>query len=124
MVVATHTDSVSTTASEDEFAISESLVPAREIKAVGITHVGLDGILKPPLCLKEDLSKGCGGQLWPAGIVLAKYMLRKHAFDLHGKAMSVPLRSSCYNFPTPLLKICKSNYSYPLIELNSVPVEG
>lgn len=90
-MVACDTEPVLTIGDEDEFAISESLVPAREIKAAGITHVGLDGVLKQPLSLREDPKKGCGGQLWPAGIALAKYMLRKHAFDLHGKTMSVPL---------------------------------
>ncbi|KAK2760979.1 hypothetical protein FQN54_002221 [Arachnomyces sp. PD_36] len=87
MVAAPVTDLVSAHADEDEFAISESLVPAREIKAQGITRVGLDGILKDQLRLKEDLKKGCGGQLWPAGIALAKYMLRNHASDLHGKTI-------------------------------------
>jgi hypothetical protein len=89
MVVVTHADAGSGNANGDDFAISESLVPAREIKAAGITHVGLDGGLKRPLFLKEDLKKGCGGQLWPAGMALAKYMLEKHEFDFHGKTMSV-----------------------------------
>lgn len=71
------------------FDISESLVPIRELKQPGITSVSFDGLLKDPLLLKEDLKKGCGGQLWPAGILLAKYMLREHRMDLLGKTMSV-----------------------------------
>lgn len=96
-------DPVSPNRDEDEFAISESLIPAREIKAAGITHVGLDGFLKQPLSLREDLKKGCGGQLWPAGIVLAKYMLKIHASDLHGKTMSVPISCQGLIFPTQLI---------------------
>lgn len=75
----------------DSFNVSESLVPVRELKAPGITSVSFDGLLKEPLLLKEDLRNGCGGQLWPAGMVLAKYMLREHRSDLLGKTMSVPL---------------------------------
>ncbi|KAL1983549.1 hypothetical protein VTN96DRAFT_10209 [Rasamsonia emersonii] len=69
------------------FDISESLVPIRELKQPGITSVSFDGLLKDPLLLKEDLKKGCGGQLWPAGILLAKYMLREHRMDLLGKTI-------------------------------------
>lgn len=75
--------------SDAPFGISESLVPARELKAAGITSVSFDGLLQEPLLLKEDLKDGCGGQLWPAGMVLAKYMLREHRTDLLGKTMSV-----------------------------------
>lgn len=70
-------------------AISESLVPVRESKTAGTVLLSLDGLLEPPLQINEDLKDGCGGQPWPAGIVLAKYMLRKHKFDLCGKIMSV-----------------------------------
>ncbi|KAG5304024.1 methyltransferase domain-containing protein [Histoplasma capsulatum G186AR] len=66
-------------------AISESLVPVRESKTAGTVLLSLDGLLEPPLQINEDLKDGCGGQPWPAGIVLAKYMLRKHKFDLCGK---------------------------------------
>lgn len=70
-------------------AISESLVPVRENKRAGTVLLSLDGLLQPPLQIKEDLKEGCGGKLWPAGMVLAKYMLRKHKSDLCGKSMSV-----------------------------------
>ncbi|KAL2010157.1 hypothetical protein VTN00DRAFT_5964 [Thermoascus crustaceus] len=73
--------------SDAPFGISESLVPARELKAAGITSVSFDGLLQEPLLLKEDLKDGCGGQLWPAGMVLAKYMLREHRTDLLGKTI-------------------------------------
>lgn len=83
-------DPVPTLSDQDSlFDISESLVPIRELKQPGITSVSFDGLLKDPLLLKEDLKEGCGGQLWPAGILLAKYMLREHRMDLLGKTMSV-----------------------------------
>lgn len=70
------------------FAISEDLVPPAVIKSAGITEIDFDGLLSPPLKLHEDLKNGCGGQLWPAGMVLGKYMLRKRE-ELAGKSMSV-----------------------------------
>jgi hypothetical protein len=69
--------------SEDEapdfLAFGQDLVVPRSIKASGISHIDLDGLLTAPLRLHEDLAEGCGGQLWPAGMVLAKYMLRNPA---------------------------------------------
>ncbi|PGG98307.1 hypothetical protein GX51_06869 [Blastomyces parvus] len=75
------------TLSEPDFplAISESLVPVRDNKTAGTVLLSLEGLLQPPLQIKEDLKDGCGGKLWPAGMVLAKYMLRKHKSDLRGK---------------------------------------
>jgi protein N-lysine methyltransferase METTL21A len=72
---------------DDIFGVSEDLVPPAIIKPAGVSEVDFDGLLTPPLKLQEDLKNGCGGQLWPAGMVLAKYMLRKHADDLTGKTM-------------------------------------
>ncbi|KAL5380338.1 hypothetical protein DPSP01_007912 [Paraphaeosphaeria sporulosa] len=73
--------------SEDNsvFGVSEDLVPPALIKSAGVSEVDFDGLLSPPLKLQEDLKNGCGGQLWPAGMVLSKYMLRKHKSDLNGK---------------------------------------
>lgn len=73
----------------DVFGVSEDLVPPATIKQAGISKVDFDGLLSPPLKLHEDLTNGCGGQLWPAGMVLGKYMLRKHKSDLAGKTMWV-----------------------------------
>ena len=75
--------------SEDNgvFGVSEDLVPPAVIKSAGISEVDFDGLLSPPLKLHEDLKNGCGGQLWPAGMVLSKYMLRKHRDHLEGKEM-------------------------------------
>ncbi|PGG97967.1 hypothetical protein AJ79_09022 [Helicocarpus griseus UAMH5409] len=69
------------------FDISESLVPVRENKSAGTVLLSLDGLLDPPLQIIEDLKDGCGGKLWPAGVVLSKYMLRKHKSDLRGKSI-------------------------------------
>lgn len=71
------------------FDVSESLIPAREVKGIGHCSVSFDGLLSDPLLLKEDLAKGCGGQLWPAGMVLAKYLLRQSHPDIADKTMSV-----------------------------------
>jgi hypothetical protein len=66
-------------------------VPPRELKTAGQSHVSFDGLLQRPLLLKEDLKEGCGGQLWPAGMVLAKYLLRQNQSTLVDKTMSVLL---------------------------------
>lgn len=56
------------------------IAPLPEYKAAGETVIDFDGLLKPApdLRLREDLSEGCGGQTWPAGMTLAKHMLRYH----------------------------------------------
>lgn len=79
--------------SDAPFNVSETLIPFRDIKPVDNSSVSFDGILDNPLVLKEDLKDGCGGQLWPAGMVLAKYLLRRHHSDFSGKTMSVYLYS-------------------------------
>lgn len=77
--------------SEDEkeelIAISEDFVQSPQYKPPETSQVDFDGLLKQPLKLHEDLAKGCGGQLWPAGMVLAKYMLRRESSSLAGKSM-------------------------------------
>lgn len=75
--------------SPEEFVISESLAPRRENSAAVTTDTSFDGLLKDPLHFKEDLKDGCGGQLWPAGMALAKYLLSRHATDLSDKKMWV-----------------------------------
>lgn len=72
-----------------QLLIGESLIPVRERKHAGTTIVTIDGLLKEPLQLKEDLKEGCGGQVWPAGLLLSRYMLEEHATDLVGKTMFV-----------------------------------
>ncbi|KAK4122455.1 hypothetical protein N657DRAFT_576241 [Parathielavia appendiculata] len=59
-------------------AFGDDFAPLPEYKAAGTTEVDFSGLLGEPLKLHEDLKSGCGGQLWPAGMVLAKHMLRYH----------------------------------------------
>lgn len=53
------------------------LPPAEKLQAC-ITTTTFDGLLDEPLQLHEDLAKGCGGQIWPAGELLGKYLLRRY----------------------------------------------
>ncbi|KAM5358669.1 hypothetical protein ACJZ2D_015092 [Fusarium nematophilum] len=62
----------------DAIAVSEDLTPLPTLKAVGVAHVDFDGVLSQPLKLREDVRSGCGGQTWPAGMLLGKHMLRYH----------------------------------------------
>jgi hypothetical protein len=73
----------------DLMEFGKDLVAQPALKAAGTTSIDFDGLLSPPLQLHEDLAGGCGGQLWPAGMVLAKYMLGQHTGDLKGKTMFV-----------------------------------
>ncbi|CAD6505143.1 BgTH12-00638 [Blumeria graminis f. sp. triticale] len=59
-------------------AIGEELTPLPSYKIASTTTISFDNLLDPPLKLHEDLSAGCGGQLWPAGMVLAKHLLHYH----------------------------------------------
>ncbi|KAI1431274.1 putative methyltransferase-domain-containing protein [Xylaria sp. CBS 124048] len=75
---------------DDEFsplAVVQDLAPLPAYKAAGTTETDFDGLLPSgkSLRLHEDLTNGCGGQLWPAGMTLARYMLRYHAGSLAGK---------------------------------------
>ncbi|KAI0452144.1 putative methyltransferase-domain-containing protein [Xylaria acuta] len=68
-------------------ALAEDFTPLPAYKAAGTTETDFDGLLPAggQLRLREDLKNGCGGQLWPAGMTLARYMLRYHAKGLAGK---------------------------------------
>lgn len=79
-------------------AFGEDLAPLPEYKAAGTTAVDFSGLLGEPLKLHEDLKSGCGGQLWPAGMVLAKHMLRYHRDRLQHARMSVALLHSFFSF--------------------------
>ena len=67
--------------------IGQDLAPLPAYKEAGTAKIDVDGLLEPPLGLREDLSSGCGGQTWPAGMVLAKHMLRYHRDDLQKERM-------------------------------------
>ncbi|KAI0134731.1 putative methyltransferase-domain-containing protein [Xylariales sp. AK1849] len=63
-------------------AVGEDLTPLPTYKEATTAGFDFSGLLARPLRLHEDLSSGCGGQTWPAGMVLAKHMLRYHRDDL------------------------------------------
>ena len=69
------------------FTISEDLTPLPELKPAGNIDITFDGLLSSPLRLREDLRTGCGGQTWPAGMVLGKHMLRYHRQALQNARM-------------------------------------
>lgn len=71
----------------DVFAIDDAFVPPPAQKLAGTTTTSFGGLLDSSLLLYEDLKDGCGGQLWPAGIVLSRYLLTYHKTDLAGKTM-------------------------------------
>ena len=68
-------------------SIGEDLTPLPAYKAASTTSIDFSGLLEPPLQLHEDLKSGCGGQLWPAGMVLAHQMLRYHRSSLKNARM-------------------------------------
>jgi hypothetical protein len=68
-------------------AIGEDLTPLPTYKAASTTSINFSGLLEPPLLLHENLKSGCGGQLWPAGMVLAQHMLRYHRSSLKDARM-------------------------------------
>lgn len=76
-----------TSSQNDVFAVDEAYVPLPSQKLAGITETSFDGLLEPPLLLHEDLKDGCGGQLWPAGMVLSRYILTHFKTDWAGKTM-------------------------------------
>ena len=69
------------------FAIDDEIAPPCVNNGATNTEISFDGLLDPPLLLHEDLKEGCGGQLWPAGMVLSKYMLTYHRSDLANTSM-------------------------------------
>ena len=69
-------------------SISEDLVPSPiPIPSQQVT-LSFDGLLNPPLVLQTN-EKQCGGKLWPAGMVLADYLLRNKMAEVDGKTMFV-----------------------------------
>ena len=77
----------SSSSENDIFSFPDTLIPERDNKQAGTTHLSFDGLFSPPLLLHEDLKGGCGGQLWPAGMALAKYLLHYHEDSLKSKHM-------------------------------------
>ncbi|KAL2130475.1 hypothetical protein VTI74DRAFT_6361 [Chaetomium olivicolor] len=107
----------------DPLAFGEDLAPLPEYKAAGTTQVDFSGLLGEPLKLHEDLKSGCGGQLWPAGMVLAKHMLRYHRDRLQharilelgagGGVVGLTVARGCANLDHPL-------YITDMVEMESL----
>ena len=74
---------------DSTFAISEDFVQSPTHKAAETSTIDFDGLLQPGLKLHQDLANGNGGQAWPAGVVLAKYLLRTKRDGLDNASMSV-----------------------------------
>ncbi|KAG8170179.1 hypothetical protein KVR01_000924 [Diaporthe batatas] len=66
----------------DPSAFGVDFAPLPDYKAAGDTALDFGGLLETPLKVHEDLASGCGGQTWPAGVVLARHMLRYHREEL------------------------------------------
>ncbi|KUI61754.1 Putative protein N-methyltransferase YNL024C [Cytospora mali] len=71
----------------DPSTIGVDFAPLPEYKAAGDTALDFGGLLPAPLKVHEDLKSGCGGQTWPAGMVLARHMLRYHRDSLQDARM-------------------------------------
>ena len=74
---------------ETLLTVAEDLVPLRDEEVQSTISMNLDGLLNPPLTLKQDMKEGCGGKTWPAGMVLAEYLLRCRLDSLKARTMSV-----------------------------------
>ena len=69
-------------------SISEDLVPSTVETPSQQMVLAFDGLLSPPLVLQTNETE-CGGKLWPAGMVLAQYLLRNRMDEMDGKKMFV-----------------------------------
>ncbi|KAL8728967.1 MAG: hypothetical protein Q9166_005062 [cf. Caloplaca sp. 2 TL-2023] len=67
-------------------SVTEDLVPPTAPKPPSTNSVDFGGLLTPALLLQDDPTE-CGGQLWPGGMVLAKYLLRCKMAKLKGKTI-------------------------------------
>lgn len=72
----------------EELTISEDLVPSIPKRQSQTATLDFDGLLQPPLLLQTN-EQQCGGQLWPGGTVLAKFLLQHKTSALVGKTMFV-----------------------------------
>ena len=69
-------------------SISEELVPSTKTIPSQEVILAFNGLLSPPLVLQTNETE-CGGKLWPAGMVLAEYLLRNKMDEMKGKKMFV-----------------------------------
>ena len=69
-------------------SISEDLVASPIPIPSQQVILSFDGLLNPPLVLQTNETQ-CGGKLWPAGMVLAEYLLCSKMAEVQGKTMFV-----------------------------------
>ncbi len=79
--------SLRSTPSPSHLDFADDLLPLPAYKSAATLSTDIDGLLPSPIRLHEDLSNGCGGQTWPAGMLLAKHMLRYHGDKLRTSKM-------------------------------------
>ena len=72
---------------DDDFTISEDFVQSPPHRAPETITIDFDGLLQPGVKLHQNLAAGNGGQAWPAGMVLAKYLLRKRRDELRNSSI-------------------------------------
>jgi hypothetical protein len=76
---------------QDFLAFGEDFVKSPEHLAASTQSIDFDGLLDSPLLLHEDLAAGCGGMLWPAGMRMAKYLLKMKRDEIrNAESMCVP----------------------------------
>ena len=80
-------------------SISEDLVPSPISTPSQQVTLAFDGLLTPPLVLQTNETE-CGGKLWPAGMVLAEYLLRNSMAEMQGKTMFVRSEASFHEWLT------------------------
>ena len=106
------------------FSISEDLVPSPISTPSQQVTLAFDGLLTPPLVLQTNETE-CGGKLWPAGMVLAEYLLRNRMAEMEGKTMFVRSGASFHEQLTQRRAGCLVPLTRTsLIELSSVLAAG
>ena len=71
---------------DEELTFSEDLVQSPEHRVPETSSIDFDGVV---LRMHEDVKNGNGGQVWPAGRILAKYLLRTKRAQLDDCTMFV-----------------------------------
>ncbi|EMC97545.1 hypothetical protein BAUCODRAFT_68802 [Baudoinia panamericana UAMH 10762] len=99
----------------DAFTVSEDLVQSPQHKQATTNEFDFDGLLDGGLKLHEDLASGNGGQAWPAGRVLATYLLRRRRGDLKDCTM-LAIALGCR--PSHVVHITDQAPMLPLMQRN------
>lgn len=98
-------------------SISEDLVRSTVETPSQEVYLAFDGLLSPPLVLQTNETE-CGGKLWPAGMLLAEYLLRNKMDDTEGKKMFVGSNISLLLTHSTMCISCYAN-QVSLTELSS-----